>query len=319
MLKKKIFLLLICLAIICSSVIVSSAAPAVTLVADITTVNCGDSITFVLNVSGSEKTKSLGVVLKYDSNIFEFVSGEMLVKGAMLVDFSDGIGVAAYTSESDVNGDIASFILKVKDGAEIGKAVVECDVNLGTGGEAVDPEVTINIACNHVYGEWEKHNEAQHKHSCKCGDVQYENHKWDAGEVITPATHETVGEKKYTCTECGEVKTEEIPKKVDHVYGEWEKHNEAQHKHLCKCGDVQYENHKWDAGEVTTPATHETVGEKKYTCTECGEVKTEEIPAIENNDDVDNPPTGDLFIAVCFMLVVGCIIAVLKMIRKSKI
>ena len=82
---------------------------------------------------------------------------------------------------------------------------------------------------------------------------------------------------------------------------------------------MKYSNHTWNAGEIVTPATHTTVGEKKYTCTECGEVKTEEIPAIENNDDVNNPPTGDLFIAVCFMLVVGCIIAVLKMIRKSKI
>ena len=40
--------------------------------------------------------------------------------------------------------------------------------------------------------------------------VESEGHKWDAGVVIKEATPDEKGEMKYTCTVCGETKTEEI-------------------------------------------------------------------------------------------------------------
>lgn len=38
--------------------------------------------------------------------------------------------------------------------------------------------------------------------------------------------------------------------------------------------------HIWDSGVVTTPPTDTEIGVKTYTCSKCGETKTEEIPAI---------------------------------------
>ena len=318
MFKKRLFSVLVCLVVICSSVVVVCAAPVAKLTEDINSVKRGDTVNFVISVSDTDATKSVGALVNYDESVFEFVSGEILVDGAMLSDFSDGTAVAAFSSATNVNGDIASFKLKVKDNASFGEYNIGIDVRFANT-LTLNASSLITVYCAHEYGESEQHNETQHKQTCECGDVKYSDHAWNAGEIVTPATHTTVGEKKYTCTECGYTKSEEIAKTAGHEYGESEQHNETQHKQTCECGDVKYSNHTWNAGEIVTPATHTTVGEKKYTCTECGEVKTEEIPAIENNDDVNNPPTGDLFIAVCFMLVVGCIIAVLKMIRKSKI
>ena len=78
------------------------------------------------------------------------------------------------------------------------------------------------------------------------------SHKWDAGVVTKEPTYTSTGTKKYTCTNCGETKTETIAKLV------------------CT-------NHAWDAGVVTKKPTYTSTGEKKYTCTNCGTTKTETI------------------------------------------
>lgn len=40
-------------------------------------------------------------------------------------------------------------------------------------------------------------------------------------------------------------------------------------------------SHSWDAGVITTEPTYEAAGVRTYTCTLCGETKTEEIPKLE--------------------------------------
>ena len=55
--------------------------------------------------------------------------------------------------------------------------------------------------------------------------------------------------------------------------------------HTCTCGDsyvdtyVDALGHAWDNGKVTKPATETETGTKTFTCTRCGETKTETIPA----------------------------------------
>ena len=78
------------------------------------------------------------------------------------------------------------------------------------------------------------------------------SHKWDAGVVTKEPTYTSTGTKKYTCTNCGETKTETIAKLV------------------CT-------SHVWDSGVVTKKPTYTSTGEKKYTCTNCGTTKTETI------------------------------------------
>ena len=55
--------------------------------------------------------------------------------------------------------------------------------------------------------------------------------------------------------------------------------------HTCSCGDsyvdtyVDALGHAWDEGKVTKPATEAETGVKTFTCTRCGETRTETIPA----------------------------------------
>lgn len=120
------------------------------------------------------------------------------------------------------------------------------------------------------------------------------SHKWDAGVVTKEPTYTSTGTKKYTCTNCGETKTETIAKLVctSHVWDSGKivtaptYKTEGTKKYTCtKCGETKTEtiaklvctNHAWDAGVVTKQPTYKTEGTRKYTCTNCGETKTETI------------------------------------------
>ena len=120
------------------------------------------------------------------------------------------------------------------------------------------------------------------------------SHKWDAGVVTKEPTYTSTGTKKYTCTNCGETKTETIAKLVctSHVWDSGKivtaptYKTEGTKKYTCKnCGTTKTETiaklvctkHAWDAGVVTKKPTYTSTGTKKYTCTNCGETKTETI------------------------------------------
>ena len=120
------------------------------------------------------------------------------------------------------------------------------------------------------------------------------SHKWDAGVVTKEPTYTSTGTKKYTCTNCGETKTETIAKLVctSHVWDSGKVvtaptyKTEGTKKYTCKnCGTTKTEtiaklvctSHVWDSGVVTKKPTYTSTGEKKYTCTNCGTTKTETI------------------------------------------
>ena len=124
------------------------------------------------------------------------------------------------------------------------------------------------------------------------------SHKWDAGVVTKEPTYTSTGTKKYTCTNCGETKTETIAKLVctSHVWDGGKVvtaptyKTEGTKKYTCKnCGTTKTEtiaklvctSHVWDAGVVTKKPTYTSTGTKKYTCTNCGTTKTETIAKLE--------------------------------------
>ena len=115
-------------------------------------------------------------------------------------------------------------------------------------------------------------------------------HVWDNGKVTKEPTETETGIKTYTCTLCGETKTETIPKLThEHSYKAVVTAPTCTEKgyttHTCACGDsyvdtyVDALGHAWDNGKVTKPATETEDGVKTFTCTRCGETKTETIPA----------------------------------------
>ncbi len=157
---------------------------------------------------------------------------------------------------------------------EIGKVIVTClDCDCYTQQE-------ISALPDHIYGEWLPYTNELHQQTCVCGVLLTEAHTWNDGEVITTATHLVEGSVTYTCTDCGATKVDVIPKLPEHTHDTYQKLNDEQHTKACACGDVITEAHTWDAGKVTTPATHTMQGEKLYTCTGCSATKTETIEKV---------------------------------------
>ncbi len=110
-------------------------------------------------------------------------------------------------------------------------------------------------------------------------------HTWNEGEITTAATCTTNGVKTFTCTVCGQTKTEVIA--TAHSYDtEWSK-DETTHWHSAGCEHTSEKSdvaeHTWNDGEVTTEATCSTEGLKTYTCTICGQTKLETVMAPPTN------------------------------------
>ena len=124
------------------------------------------------------------------------------------------------------------------------------------------------------------------------------SHKWDAGVVTKEPTYTSTGTKKYTCTNCGETKTETIAKLVctSHVWDSGKVvtaptyKTEGTKKYTCKnCGTTKTEtiaklvctSHAWNSGVVIKEPTYMSTGTKKYTCTNCGTTKTSSIAMLK--------------------------------------
>ena len=79
----------------------------------------------------------------------------------------------------------------------------------------------------------------------------FHTHSWDEGVITTKVTCTTTGVTTYTCTGCGETKTEEIAATGKHNY----------------------------TSKITTEATCTKAGVKTYTCSTCGDSYKETIPS----------------------------------------
>ena len=131
-----------------------------------------------------------------------------------------------------------------------------------------------------------------------CGDVIATEvipatgaHTWDNGTVTTEPTETTPGVRTFTCAVCSQTKTEVIPATGTHTFV-FTKNiapscTEAGYDlYTCSgCGATEKRNakpalgHKWDSGTVTAEPTEKDPGTMTYTCTVCGQTKTEVIPA----------------------------------------
>ena len=121
-------------------------------------------------------------------------------------------------------------------------------------------------------------------------------HVWGNGVVTTAPTETTPGVRTFTCTVCGQTRTETIPATGAHDY-QFTKTVDptctdgGYDLYTCSgCGATERRNltdaagHKWDGGTVTTAPTETTPGVRTYTCTVCGQTRTEAIPATGAHD-----------------------------------
>ena len=116
-------------------------------------------------------------------------------------------------------------------------------------------------------------------------------HDWGNGVVTTAPTETTPGVRTFTCTVCGQTRTETIPATGAHDYRFTETiaptcTDGGYDLYTCSgCGATERRNltdaagHKWDGGTVTTAPTETTPGVRTRTCTVCGDIREETIPA----------------------------------------
>ena len=121
-------------------------------------------------------------------------------------------------------------------------------------------------------------------------------HDWDDGTVTTAPTETTPGVRTFTCTVCGQTRTETIPATGAHDYRFTKTvaptcTDGGYDLYTCSgCGATERRNltdaagHKWDGGTVTTAPTETTPGVRTFTCTVCGDIREETIPATGAHD-----------------------------------
>ena len=255
--------------------------------------NIGDEVTVIISFTSNPGIAGFNADITYDKNNLELtdVSGNSGFGGSFMGNVIKSKFVWYNASNITSTGTFTTLKFKIKDTAkpntyEIGLSYSQGDMSNADGDDvtATIHAGKITVTCNHTYGSWEKNTAENHKHTCKvCGNVETAAHTWNSGKVTEAPTHTKEGTKTYTCTVCDETKTEKVEKLKEHSYGEWTKHDDKQHKHSCVCGDTQYAAHTWDAGKVTKAATCKDTGEKLYTCTACGETKTEAIAKTNNH------------------------------------
>lgn len=98
-------------------------------------------------------------------------------------------------------------------------------------------------------------------------------HDFTVKQSEMPATCETAGTIVWKCSRCDETKTETIPATGHH----WTDNGDNS-THICVKGDAT-EAHSYGEWTTVTEATCTTAGKKQHTCTVCGHVETQEIPA----------------------------------------
>ena len=122
-------------------------------------------------------------------------------------------------------------------------------------------------------------------------------HTWDDGEITTAPTCTKTGVKTYTCTACGQTRTEDI-KATGHtavtdkaIAPTCTETGLTEGIHCSVCNEVIKAQekvaalgHKWDSGKVTKKPTYTAKGTKTYTCTVCSDTKTEDIPVLKRVD-----------------------------------
>lgn len=96
-------------------------------------------------------------------------------------------------------------------------------------------------------------------------EIKGKDHQWDGGVITVPASCFTDGERTYTCQKCGVTRTEIIPAKGAHTWGEW--------------------------STVKEPTTTET-GLRQRVCSVCGAEEEEEIPMLKIPDVPDDTPNS---------------------------
>ena len=294
---KRIVAILLCLFLIATLAVPASAAGAhMSLSSSNSTVHRGDTFSLTVSLSNNQPISNGGIVLSYDSSVFELTGGSCSVSNATLAEVSaaNGGGVFLLQTDAVVSGTIFTINMKVKSNAAFGTYSIS-----GTPSLSIDcglSGTSVTVACQHSFGKASKLDDKNHQSTCSiCGEPKKEGHTWKDGAVTKAPTCKETGTKTVKCTACGMEKTETVPVSDKHTYGSWSNQGGAGHKHTCSvCGKDETSAHNWYTAEILEEATCQKTGRKTIICESCGASAEEEIPLADHTYGVPTnaTPTG---------------------------
>ncbi len=228
--------------------VTASAAESAALGLSSAQTEAGNTVTLYVSIN-APAIGGIDIGYTYDNSILELVEFAA-VSGGWTVG-THAIWECGSTTNSALSGTILSLTFKVKDSAQVGD--------------------TANVS---VYASGYKWNEDGMSYealaiSGATGTVTVAcNHVWNAGEVTKAPTCTEAGIKTYTCTKCGETKTEALP--AAHSWKNTWSYNTEKHWHECSvCGAIKDEDiHHMDVIADQIP-TEEEDGWLLWGCHEC--------------------------------------------------
>ena len=153
-----------------------SGATAIKLAAPAGPVYRGDTVTVTVSTSQVEHCATGGFLFDFDTDVFEYVSGEALVSGFTAAGVSTVNDViAGYFMDGDetLEGAIFQITLRVKEDADFADYTISGSPSLSArvdgvleGINCVAFDTTVSIACRHSFGDWIDIDETWHKHTC---------------------------------------------------------------------------------------------------------------------------------------------------------
>ena len=286
---KKIIISMICILLITAMAVGAFAAGTVTVDLKVSgeKIHRGDSVVITVSVSEFADCKSGSLRVEFDENVFSRSDNAGLLTGTTMA-IADGDAVFAYATAQTISGDIYKFTLTAKEDAVFSDSAIAVSLKLkDSDGVTVEERkaASVTIVCSHEYD-----NSCDTKCNI-CGADRTITHSWDDGKVTKKPTCTVPGEKTFTCTVCGEKKTEPV-KVIEHVYDndcDTECNNgcgttrEAKHDYSKKWysnGTSHY--HKCSVCGDKTDVTAHTPGPEAtewsdQTCTVCGKVLQEAL------------------------------------------
>ena len=203
------------------------------------TAKAGDTVTVPVEIKNNTGFAGFTLKITADANLTltGIAKGELMEKAnsGLFVDNVKG-GVINWTSDRNITGDgvLLKLTFTVADNAPDGKYEISVALKDDEASNCVDENgralraafeagsVLVSAAPHvHDYAVTVTAPTCTEKgyttHTCACGDsyvdtyVDALGHAWDEGKVTKPATEAEDGVKTFTCTRCGETKTETIP------------------------------------------------------------------------------------------------------------
>lgn len=239
--------------------------------ADKTSADVGDTITVTVSISANSGLGGLDFNLNYDTNCFQYVSSSSsaLFEMPLINDTTSGKVRFSGVSSNVVNssGGLLTAKFKIlKTGGNLSVTVIEaCDGNNNPVNNVGGSSLTIK--CAHGKAQWTVTKKATctqkgvETRTCSCGDVSTREipmteHTVGTYKTIKDASCTEKGEQLATCSVCNKEYKKEIPVK-SHNFGEW---------------------------KITKDATETENGSKERLCKDCGKKETAKIAMLGTVD-----------------------------------